>query len=247
MGSTEVDVLELLAGLVARSLVLVDDVPSEERRYRLLETIRQYAEEQLKAAEQTALRNRHARFYVDFVETAARGLRGPDQLRWLQQVEPELENLRTAMAWTVANDDALKAERFLVAAAEIERGPCSPPLVALRRRCVSDAERIDRPGLPVHADRRRDGGAFPRQLRPSRTALRTGSCRRRRARRRTRRPRSICARRRRPLSGRSRPRDRAPGARGAAHPRSRSARSARTHARRPGDVPARRGHVIGPG
>ncbi|MEO5838483.1 MAG: BTAD domain-containing putative transcriptional regulator [Acidimicrobiales bacterium] len=122
-GIDEVDVLDLLSALVARSLVVVDDGPSGERRYRLLETIRQYAEEQLDTAEQAELRDRHAGFYVDFAETAARGLRGPHQLYWLLQVEPELENLRTAMAWTIANDDAVRAERFLSAAASAERGP----------------------------------------------------------------------------------------------------------------------------
>jgi predicted ATPase len=130
-GIDEGDVLGLLAGLVARSLVVVDETPWEQRRYRLLETIRQYAEEQVKAAESTELRDRHARFYADFIEAVARGLRGHDQLRWLQQSEPELENLRTAMAWTVANDEAVYAERFLVAAAEIERGPLAAGLLRL--------------------------------------------------------------------------------------------------------------------
>ncbi|MEO8695709.1 MAG: BTAD domain-containing putative transcriptional regulator, partial [Acidimicrobiales bacterium] len=97
--SDEVQVLDLLAALVARSLVVVDDVAWGERRYRLLETIRQYAEEQLDAGQRTEICHRHAGFYVNFAETAARQLRGPDQLRWLQQVEVELENLRTAMAW----------------------------------------------------------------------------------------------------------------------------------------------------
>ncbi|MEO8692078.1 MAG: BTAD domain-containing putative transcriptional regulator [Acidimicrobiales bacterium] len=118
----EVEVLDLLSALVARSLVIVDDGPSGERRYRLLETIRQYAEEKLETAEQAELRDRHAGFYVEVAESASTGLRGPDQLYWLGQVEPEIENLRTAMAWAISHDRAVLAERFLWAAAETERG-----------------------------------------------------------------------------------------------------------------------------
>ena len=140
-GIDEVEVLDLLAGLVARSLVQVDDAAWGDRRYRLLETIRQYAEEQLAAAERAELQDRHSRFYVDFVETAARGLRGPDQLRWLQQVEPELDNLTTAMAWAIASDDAVRAERFLAAAADVERAPLAAAL-------LRDAEAVlELPGI----------------------------------------------------------------------------------------------------
>ncbi len=123
VGIDEVDVLDLLSALVARSLVLVDDAARGESRYRLLESIRQYAEERLGTAERIELRDRHMRFYVDVAENAARGMHGPEQLRWLQQTEPELENLRTAMAWALANDDAVNAERFLSAADDVERGP----------------------------------------------------------------------------------------------------------------------------
>ena len=128
-GIDEVDVLDLLSALVARSLVLADDVSTGERRYRLLETIRQYAEEHLDAIEQAKLRDRHADFYANFVETAARGLRGADQLYWLVQVEPELENVRTAMAWAIANDDAVLAERFLSSVADVDRGPLTTVLL----------------------------------------------------------------------------------------------------------------------
>ena len=112
-GIDEVEVLDLLSALVARSLVVAEDAPSGERRYRLLETIRQYAEERVDDAERAELRDRHADFYVDFVETAAEGLRGPDQLRWLLEIESELENIRAAMAWSVATNDAVRAARFL--------------------------------------------------------------------------------------------------------------------------------------
>jgi tetratricopeptide (TPR) repeat protein len=99
--------------LVARSLVVAEDAPSGERRYRLLETIRQYAEERVDDAQRAELRDRHADFCVDFAETATEGLRGPDQLRWLLEVEAELENVRAAIAWSIATNDAARAARFL--------------------------------------------------------------------------------------------------------------------------------------
>ena len=122
-GIDEADVLDLLSALVARSLVLGDEAAWGERRYRLLESIRQYAEERLNTAERIDLSDRHVGFYVDFAENAARGLHGPDQLRWVQRTVPELANLRNAMAWALATDDAVSAERFLSSADDLERGP----------------------------------------------------------------------------------------------------------------------------
>ena len=112
-GIDQDEVLDMVSALVARSLVVAEDAASGERRYRLLETIRQYAEERVDDAEHAELRDRHADFYVVFVETAADGLRGPDQLRWLLEVESELENVRAALAWSVASKDAVRAARFV--------------------------------------------------------------------------------------------------------------------------------------
>ena len=139
-GIDEVEVLDLLSTLVARSLVVAEDAASGERRYRLLETIRQYAEERVDDAERAELRDRHADFYVEFTETAADGLRGPDQLRWVLEIESELENIRTALAWSIAANDAVRAARFL----------CSvPPYPSpLTRMLLRDAEAIlELPGI----------------------------------------------------------------------------------------------------
>ena len=62
------DVLDLLSTLVGRSLVVADDSDPAEHRYRLLETIRQYAEEHLDPADRDALGERHARYYTEFAE-----------------------------------------------------------------------------------------------------------------------------------------------------------------------------------
>ena len=139
-GIDQDEVLDLVSALVARSLVVAEDAASGERRYRLLETIRQYAEERVDDAERAELRDRHADFYVEFAETAADGLRGPDQLRWLLEVESELENVRAALAWSVASKDAARAARFLCS---VKGVPSPLPGVLLR-----DAEAVlDLPGI----------------------------------------------------------------------------------------------------
>ena len=87
-GVDELDVLDLLAVLVARSLVVADDAPSGERRYRLLETVRQYAEERLDDGERHELHERHSRYYADFVERAA------DRVAWPGPVAVAAEGQR---------------------------------------------------------------------------------------------------------------------------------------------------------
>jgi len=69
-------------------------------RYRLLETVRQYAQERLVAAgEGGDARTRHLAFYLALAEQARPGLAGPDQRAWLAQLDLERENLLSAHAW----------------------------------------------------------------------------------------------------------------------------------------------------
>jgi predicted ATPase len=67
------DVLELVARLVEQSLVLADEEVGGERRYGLLETLRQYARERLEAsAEADSIAKRHRNWYVSFAKEAER-------------------------------------------------------------------------------------------------------------------------------------------------------------------------------
>jgi predicted ATPase/class 3 adenylate cyclase/Tfp pilus assembly protein PilF len=100
------EILDLLTSLVDKSLVLAEEPSAEswdvdvEPRYRLLETIRQYGAELLQdAAEETALRERHAAYYLRFAEEAETHLRGAEQRAWLERLETEHANLRAALAW----------------------------------------------------------------------------------------------------------------------------------------------------
>jgi predicted ATPase/class 3 adenylate cyclase len=98
-------VLDHLSKLVARSLVVTDTSDVHETSYRLLETIRQYAEEHLEPDEHHATRDRHARYYADWECLAREGLQSAEQLRWFSLVDREVENLRIAVEWAVTGAD----------------------------------------------------------------------------------------------------------------------------------------------
>ncbi|MBI2762134.1 MAG: tetratricopeptide repeat protein [Chloroflexi bacterium] len=100
------DSLDLLAGLVDKSLVLMAEVDGAAR-YRMLETVRQYARDRLDAAGERATVGRaHLSWYMDFVADAATHLRGPDQKQWLDRIEREHDNIRAALAWAIDAGDA---------------------------------------------------------------------------------------------------------------------------------------------
>ena len=99
------DVLAGMSALVDQSLLQRMDTSDGEPRFVMLETIREFALEQLTASgEETDVRRTHARYLVAFAETAERGLRSADQQRWRDRLENELGNLRAALAWTTSAD-----------------------------------------------------------------------------------------------------------------------------------------------
>jgi predicted ATPase/DNA-binding CsgD family transcriptional regulator len=105
-------VLDGLTSLVDKSLVLATGLETEAR-YTMLETIRDYALDRLRAAgEAETARGRHARWCLAFADEAARGLRGAEQPVWLERLEREHDNLRAALTWFLAPpdraDDALR-------------------------------------------------------------------------------------------------------------------------------------------
>ena len=93
------EVLHFLAQLAEKSLVQMDERHGNAR-YRLLETVRQYAGEQLAASgEEEAVRSAHAAWYLALAQQAESGLDGPEQEAWLDRLGPELDNVRAAMQW----------------------------------------------------------------------------------------------------------------------------------------------------
>ena len=95
------EVVDVIGQLVDKSLVVVDDTDGGVR-YRLLETIRQYARERLDASgDPTALRRRHADHYVALAEAAGPHLRAREHLEWTSVVTIEIDNFRAALDWAV--------------------------------------------------------------------------------------------------------------------------------------------------
>ncbi|HUG48985.1 MAG TPA: adenylate/guanylate cyclase domain-containing protein [Candidatus Limnocylindria bacterium] len=95
------DVLELLPALVDKSLLLAEDEAGEVR-YRLLETIRQYARDRLdEAVEGDVVRGRHAAYYRQLSAAASQHAFGPDEVAWHRRVDADSDNLRQAMTWSL--------------------------------------------------------------------------------------------------------------------------------------------------
>jgi predicted ATPase/DNA-binding XRE family transcriptional regulator len=94
-------ILDGLTSLVNNNLV-VQQEHGGEPRFSLLETIRAYALERLaESGEEETVRQRHAEYYLALAEEAERHLRTAEQQVWLDGLETERGNLRTALAWFV--------------------------------------------------------------------------------------------------------------------------------------------------
>jgi len=111
------DVFELLASLVDKSIVVAVPQPDgAPTRYRMLETIREYAGERLdEAGERVAAEAAHLATLVELVETAEPHLRRADQLHWLARLRAEAEEIDVALRRAVAAGDAASAHRLVAA------------------------------------------------------------------------------------------------------------------------------------
>ena len=109
-GIERAQVLDLLSHLVDKSLVIVEPGIGGEAHYRLLVTLREYAGGLLDDAGDVApTRDRHLDWCLAFAERAEVELRGPDPREWLDRLEQEHDNLRTALAWSRASETRIDA------------------------------------------------------------------------------------------------------------------------------------------
>jgi predicted ATPase len=124
------EVLDLISSLVTKSLVTAERTP-ESVRYRMLETIRQYAAQELLRScgedEVVATRDRHAGYFMRLAEEAAPALAGPGQGHWLRRLDLEWKNLSAAASHLAAEghaDDVLRLgvwlQRFAISRGHYE-------------------------------------------------------------------------------------------------------------------------------
>jgi predicted ATPase len=117
-GSDVLGLIDQLGSLVDKSLVVFDPAPSWPR-YRLLETIRQFAWGKVRSEDdddaQRTLSDTHAETYLELVETAGTHLRAPEQLEWFDRLDIEHDNIRAAIGHLLSDpSDIAKASRIAV-------------------------------------------------------------------------------------------------------------------------------------
>ena len=102
------DVLDLLARLVDKSLAIVHNTSSNGgTRYRLLETIREYAREKLELSGEADITcDRHLEFFMRLAEEAELHHFSSEQLVWFDRVQAEIDNMRAALDWSIADDQS---------------------------------------------------------------------------------------------------------------------------------------------
>jgi predicted ATPase len=102
------DVLSAIASLVENSLLRRVETPDGESRFTMLESIHEFAREQLAASGRAAeVHRRHADYFRAFAEKAAARFRGPDGSAWIRRMVDEHGNIRAALSWARANEPRL--------------------------------------------------------------------------------------------------------------------------------------------
>jgi predicted ATPase len=109
-GDVDARLLDRLGDLIDRSLVAVDP-GAEPRRYRMLETLRQYAWDHLAPTEAAALELRHLGWCATLAESADAGLTAHGAGPWLQRLDREMDNMRAALASALARGRVADALR----------------------------------------------------------------------------------------------------------------------------------------
>ena len=112
-GVEEGELLDLLSGLVEKSLVVTEEISEGGIRYRMLEPVRQYAREKLEdGGESETVLCRHAEFFLGLAEKARPRLRGPEDAEWLERLEREHDNMRAALSWGLERGEIKLALRL---------------------------------------------------------------------------------------------------------------------------------------
>jgi len=149
-GIDAIDVMDLLGSLVDKSLVITERA-ADSVRYRLLETVRQYAAQELfksaGEAELTEIRNRHAEFYLRIGAEAGPALTGRRQGYWLRRLDAEWDNLRAVFGFLAAEGRTADIIRLGTALQRFAVSRAQPDVLSYLRAAVD----ADESGVTVAA------------------------------------------------------------------------------------------------
>jgi predicted ATPase len=144
------DVLDLVSGLVARSLVIAEEGVSGTR-FRLLESIRQYGEARLAEWDETTwLIARHTSYYAALSQQAAESFYGPEQLVWARRINADRDNIRAALANAIEDGNAALAVQIVAdyPHQRITESPTGEVLLIPASRVLDLPNAEQQPGFP---------------------------------------------------------------------------------------------------
>ncbi|HVN13987.1 MAG TPA: DUF4062 domain-containing protein [Kineosporiaceae bacterium] len=109
----DLDVLDTLSALVGHSLVSPDNRSRGDPRFRMFETVREFALERLDASgERQATTRRLADYLCGLTSTVGQALSGPEGAGWFRRIDADIDTLRAVVGWAVDQDDAALAVRL---------------------------------------------------------------------------------------------------------------------------------------
>src|SRR5215218_3400962 len=112
-GDLRADAFDGAASLLDKSLLRQEEGTEGEARFVMLETIREYARERLgQSGEAEATSRAHAEYFLALAEEAEPMLWGAEDAAWLDRLEQEHNNMRAALSWAIANQEAELALRL---------------------------------------------------------------------------------------------------------------------------------------
>ncbi|MGH2446068.1 MAG: BTAD domain-containing putative transcriptional regulator [Candidatus Limnocylindria bacterium] len=103
------EILDLLSRLVDKCMVILDLAPTGEARYRMLETIREFARDHLGQSEAASVWLRHRDWFFRLAERAIAQIDGSDQRTWLDRLHADRDNVAAALVWSLDNGDDREA------------------------------------------------------------------------------------------------------------------------------------------
>jgi predicted ATPase/class 3 adenylate cyclase len=101
------DIFEGASSLLDKSLLRREEGADDEPRFVMLETIHEYARERLEqSGEAEGMRRLHAEYFLALAERGESKLRGEEEAKWLERLEAEHDNMREALSWALAGEEA---------------------------------------------------------------------------------------------------------------------------------------------